>query len=284
MGVGYVGQEGRGPMERIAIVNHKGGVGKTTTAVNLAGAWHQLGKRVLIIDCDPQASASYWLLRSRAADSGRGLFEAIRDKKALEPFVVTSASGIDILPAGNQLARFDSAFASGLIEYEALREALNGLPTDRWDYVLLDGAPSLRPLTNATLTASSWLLIPFKVDPQSFPPLAELLEVYDAIVDGPNPVLHILGVVGTDFDTRTKLAPQTLAQCKDAFGEAIFETTVRRNVAVAESFGFFKTIQEYAPRSSGAKDYESLAKEIEARIAFQREATAPQAKAAANHG
>lgn len=271
-------------MERIAIVNHKGGVGKTTTAVNLAGAWRKLGRRVLIVDCDPQASASYWLLRARAADSGRGLFEALRDGTPIETFVRESESGLDILPAGSQLARFDSSFAAGEVEYDALLRAINGLPKDRWDYLLLDGAPSLRPLTNATLTASTWLLIPFKVDPQSFPPLAELLEVYDAIVDGPNPKLQILGVVGTDFDTRTKLAPQTLDQCKEAFGEAIFQTVVRRNVAVAESFGFFKTIQDYAPRSSGAKDYEALALEIDARIAYQRAAAAPMTKAAANHG
>lgn len=271
-------------MERIAIVNHKGGVGKTTTAVNLAGAWRDLGRRVLVIDCDPQASASYWLLRARAEDAGRGLFEAIRDRKPVLPFVQETSAKVDILPAGSQLARFDSSYAAGEVEYDALLRAISELPVDRWDYVLLDGAPSLRPLTNATLTASTWLLIPFKVDPQSFPPLAELLEVYDAIIEGPNPALEILGVVGTDFDTRTKLAPQTLNQCREAFGEAIFDTVVRRNVAVAESFGFFKTIQDYAPRSSGAKDYEALAKEIDARIAHQRAAGEPKQKAAANHG
>jgi len=247
----------------IAVLNQKGGVGKTTTAINLGAYLAKLGKTVLVVDADPQGNATSGLgLNKNSINNttydilihGVRLSEAIQKTKIVDLFIVPSNANLAAseIELGNIPQR----------EYK-LRDALR--PASH-DYVILDCPPALGLLTVNALTAANFVLIPVQAEYYALEGLSQLLDVIQRVKQGPNPNLEILGVVVTMFDKRTTLAEQVLSEINEHFGDKVFKTIIPRNVRLAEAPSFGKTILEHDKWSKGARAYKQLTKEVDKRV------------------
>lgn len=247
-------------MRTIAVMNQKGGSGKTTTAVNLAGALAEAGQRVLLIDVDAQASASSWL---GIGDGGRGLMEVFTDNGNLSDLVVdTAVAGVSCVPASSWLVGVERALAGEVGAELILRRALAALPPRRWDVVLVDCPPSLGLLSVSALTAVDELLIPIEAHVMALAGLAQLLRTVEVVRDRLNPSLRVTGIVACRVDGRTRHSAEVLQQLRERFGNLVYNTYIRANVRLAEAPSFHQPITLYEPRSAGAEDYRSLAAEV----------------------
>ncbi len=215
----------------ITVANQKGGVGKTTTAINLSAALAHRGKRTLLIDLDPQANSTIAFY-----DSGAKLEQAL---------------------AG----QFDAPFK--------LKDALTPVLKD-YDYAILDTPPSLGILTVNALVASTHLLVPIQAAYFAIEGTDDLLETYERIRARPNPALKVLGVVITLFDKRTNISKDTHGQIRSVFGEVLFKTKITKNVRLEESPAYKETILTFAPKSPGAVEYKKLAGEVIQRVEEDR--------------
>lgn len=246
-------------MRTIAITNQKGGSAKTTTAVNLAAALAEREKRVLVVDLDPQASASSWL---GSVDEGRGLFEVLADNGNLTDLVRQSnVEGVDLVPASPWLVGAEKALASEPGAEAVLRGALSRLPP-RWDFVLLDCPPSLGLLAVSALTAAREVLVPVEARVMALAGLAGLTRTVERIQERTNPDLVLTGILACRLDSRTNLSREVVESLRSRFGRLVFRATVRENVRLAEAPSFRQPITTYAPRSSGAEDYRAVAAEL----------------------
>jgi chromosome partitioning protein len=253
---------------RIAVTNQKGGSGKTTTAINLAAALGELGQRVLIIDLDPQASASGWC---GIRDSGSGLFELLAN---YEHFAATSRieslvrptpmPSVELIPSGPSLARAEKALASEPGAADILVEALTRLP-DRWDFVLFDCPPSLGLLTISALNACDQALVAAAAHPLTLDGLASLMQTITRIQERMNDRLQLLGVVVCRLK-RTNLSRDVVAHLRERFGDAVLTAMVRENERVAEAPSHALPVTMYDTHSTGAEDYRALAREVLARV------------------
>jgi len=253
---------------RIAVTNQKGGSGKTTTAINLAAALGELGQRVLVIDLDPQASASGWC---GIRDSGSGLFELLAN---YEHFAATSRIEslvrptpmpcVELIPSGPSLARAEKALASEPGAADILVEALKGLP-DRWDFVLFDCPPSLGLLTISALNACDQALVAAAAHPLTLDGLASLMQTITRIQERMNDRLQLLGVVVCRLK-HTNLSRDVLAHLRERFGDAVLASMVRENERVAEAPSHALPVTMYDTHSAGAEDYRALAREVLARV------------------
>lgn len=248
----------------IAILNQKGGVGKTTTATNVGAYLAKQGKKVLLVDADPQGNASSGLglnkdsLQETLADVLYG--EATADKVIQE----TKVNNLDILPTDGRLASFEVDLASTSDRETVLKRKLTLLSA--YDYVLIDCPPALGLLTINALTSADWVLIPVQAEYYALEGLSQLLQVMQQVRGGLNPKLELLGVVVTMFDKRTSLSEQVYDEVGKHFGEKLFKTVIPRNVRLAEAPSFGKVIADHDKWSKGARAYKSLAKEVSERV------------------
>jgi chromosome partitioning protein len=249
-------------MRRIAVTNQKGGSGKTTTAVNVAAALGEAGRRVLLIDLDPQASASTWL---GVKDGGRGLLDVFTEGRALASLVQpTEAPGVDVIPSSAWLVGVDKALAGEVGAETILRRALDGLP-QRWDAVVVDCPPSLGLLAVSALAGCPEVLVPVETRVMALAGLAALVQTVERVRDRLNPGLRLAGLLACRFDTRTRLSQDIVSTLRERFAGDVFQTVIRENVRLAEAPSFGKPITLYDPRSAGAEDYRSAAVELAAR-------------------
>ena len=254
-------------MQRIAVVNSKGGVGKTTTVVCLAGALVELGRRVLVLDLDRQATASDWL-GVRPEDNGAELLETLlSDDAPLEPLVHQLPLGFDIIPTGLALVQLDPKTMTMTSRYTRLRKALSRLP-ERWDYLLIDTPGSFDVSTVNALAAADFYLVALEAAFASLPPFQQMQQlVTTEVQDELNPSLKLAGVLPCRMPTQGNNPKQIHDELRKAVGDDLMETVIRHNVHLAEAVGHLKTIFTYMRSANGAQDYLQLANELEARLA-----------------
>lgn len=245
----------------VAILNQKGGVGKTTTAINVAAYLAKQGQRVLVVDLDPQGNATSGFGVSHNAED-HGTYHVMLEQAKAMDVVKPTADRLHILPTDAQLAALEVELVDHPERETVLRRALDSLD---YDYILIDCPPALSLLTVNALTAADSLLIPVQAEYYALEGLSQLLSVVQMVRGGLNPNLELLGVVLTMYDSRTALSDQVKNEVTQHFGDKVFDVVVPRNVRLAEAPSFGKPIFDHDKRSKGAKAYKSLAKEVHKR-------------------
>lgn len=247
----------------IAVLNQKGGVGKTTTTINLAAYLARLNRRVLIVDADPQGNATSGLgLEKESLDST--LCDVLLSQVDLTNIVQqTNVDNIAIAPTNARLASVELDLAQVPSRETRLKSALTDAD---YDYVLIDCPPALGLLTVNALTAADQVLIPVQAEYYALEGLSQLLQVMQQVQKSFNPALELLGVVMTMYDKRTSLSEQVYNEVQKHFGEKLLTSVIPRNVRLAEAPSHGKPVSEYDKWSKGARAYKSLAKEIDQRI------------------
>jgi chromosome partitioning protein len=240
----------------ISISNHKGGVGKTTSAINLGAGLNKLGKRVLLIDLDPQANLSQSL---GLVDQERTIYGALRGEYKLQPIEVIA--GLDLIPSTLDLSGAEIEMSGEAGREYILKELVDPI-RGSYDYVLIDSPPSLGLLTINAFTASDRVFIPLQAQYLALQGLTKLLEVIDKITKRLNKELRVGGVFITQYDGRKVLNRDVVATIGAHFQDQLFKTMVRDNIALAEAPSQGLDIFRYNPKSYGAEDYLSLSQEV----------------------
>lgn len=253
-----------GQTKVIAIINQKGGVGKSTTAINLSAALGEMGKQVLLIDLDPQGNSSSGLGVEKNRVS-RCIYDALLNDIPLTDIIIPDVSkGLDVVPATINLAGAEVELVSEMARENRLKDAI-GPMRGRYDYVFIDCPPSLGLLTINALVAADKLLIPIQCEFYALEGVTKLLDSMKRVKSILNPSLDIFGIVLTMYDSRTNLANQVVNEVRSFFGDEVFETLIPRTVKLSEAPSYGQSILEYAPDNKGALAYNDLAKEVIAR-------------------
>jgi chromosome partitioning protein len=249
----------------IAIANQKGGVGKTTTAINLAAACALNGKRVLLIDLDPQGNSSLSFVDLGTVDGSA--FELFTEfEEPWERFTYsTGIEKLEIVPARINLAKLEAKLVGDFDAIFRLRDRIEQVRAN-YDIVFIDTPPTLGLITVNALVAATHVLIPIQSSYFALEGTDDLLETIEKVRSRPNPDLEILGVLVTLFDTRTALSKDVEAHIRRVFGKKAFNTVIRRSVRLEESPAHKETIFTFAPKSSGASEYNKLCQEVLKRV------------------
>ena len=245
----------------LAIANQKGGVGKTTTAINLAAALALRGKPTLLVDLDPQGNSSMSFIDVRASE--RSVYDVFVDPKIhlADVMVPTPLPHLLVAPSRIALAKLEGRLVGELDAPFRLKDEL-ALVRDRFEHVVIDCPPALGLLTVNALVASTHLLIPIQSSYFALEGTDDLLETFEKVRQRPNPELQILGVVITMHDKRTALARDIRTQIDKVFGKKVFRTVISKSVRLEESPAYRESIFTFAPESSGATEYYSLCEEV----------------------
>ena len=252
---------GHGPARVLALCNQKGGVGKTTSAINLGAALTEYGRRVLLVDFDPQGALSVGLgVPSQALD--HTIYDTLLDGMPIDEVVMaTRVPGLDLVPSNIGLSAAEMVLVSEVGREHALARALAPV-LSRYDVVLIDCQPSLGLLTLNALTAADGVLIPLECEYFALRGVALLQQSIEKVTQRLNPRLQITGVLATMYDARTVHGRQVLARLVEAFGDRLFHTVITRTVKFPETTTAGEPITTYAPTSTGATAYRTLAKEV----------------------
>ncbi len=245
----------------LAVVNQKGGVGKTTTAVNLATSLAQAGRRVLLIDCDPQGNATSGLGQKETVE--HSIYDALTGGATLAEIILKDVTvpGLDLAPATLDLAGAEMEMFQELSRETILKKILKPVDKD-YQYIFIDGPPSLGLLTLNILTAADAVLIPIQCEYYALEGISQLMNIVERVQQHLNPKLAIGLVVLTMHDERINLSRQVVAEVREFFGEAVAKTIVPRNVRLSEAPSFGQPIALYDPKSKGAVAYAELAQEL----------------------
>ncbi|MEZ4322970.1 MAG: AAA family ATPase [Myxococcota bacterium] len=245
----------------LSVSNQKGGVGKTTTTINLAAALAVAGQRVLVVDLDPQGNASSGLGYPRR-DVTMGIYDALLEYRDIASVLMpTALDGLQVIPASRDLVGAEVELVDEPNRERRLRKVLNHV-REKYDWVLIDCPPSLGLLTINALVASDGVLIPLQAEYYAMEGLGELLRTIGMVRKSLNQDLEREGIVITMTDQRNRLCREVERQSREVFGDGIFTTTIPRNVRLGEAPSHGKSIVEYAPGSSGAQAYVDLADEL----------------------
>lgn len=267
-GPSYVPFREKGPVSHIigqtkilAIINQKGGVGKSTTAVNLAAALGAAGKEVLLVDLDPQGNAtSGYGIDKR--DIGQCVYNVLLGETPVEDVILTNVGkGVDVLPSTISLAGAEVELVNEMARENRLKNALGSL-RGRYDYILIDCPPSLGLLTINALVAADKLLIPIQCEFYALEGVTKLLDSMKRVKSVLNPSLDIYGIVLTMYDSRTNLSKQVVDEVRSFFGDTVFKTLIPRTVKLSEAPSYGQPIIEYAPENKGTEAYNELAQEV----------------------
>ncbi len=247
-------------MRSIAVANQKGGSGKTTTSVCLAATLGEQGQRVLLIDLDPQASATAWY---GVKDGDRGLLDVFMGNGEIADLVCeTGTDGVDIVPSSGWLGNVEKALASEVGAELVLKKSLRELPHDRWDIVLLDCPPALGLLTIAALAGCQEVLVPVECHVMALHGLAQLARTVEVVKERLNQGLTVSAILLCRVDGRTRHSREVALTVRKRFSEQTLQAVVRENVKLAEAPSFAKPITLYAPKSRGTEDYRAVAAEL----------------------
>jgi chromosome partitioning protein len=244
----------------VAVTNQKGGVGKTTTAVNLAASLGVAEKRVLLVDIDPQGNATSGYGVDRGPD-GPSVYELLLGQELPEIRVPTSVPNVDLVPSSIALAGGEVEIV-GMEQREFLLKEALAAHRGAYDYLLVDCPPSLGLLTLNALTAADAVLVPLQCEYYALEGLSHLVNTIDMVRQSLNPGLEILGILLTMYDGRNNLSSQVAEEVRNHFGDRVFQTVIPRNVRLGESPSHGKPVLQYDIRSRGAQSYLDLAKEV----------------------
>ncbi|MBN1418196.1 MAG: ParA family protein [Planctomycetes bacterium] len=252
-------------MRTIAFMNQKGGVGKTTCTANLAAALAERGRRILLVDMDPQANLTVHLDQD-ARSVERSIYDVLSGDARIEDAVRESRAGIALVPSHINLSGAELELATAVGRELLLRDALTPfLEAHPCDYVLIDCPPSLGLLSLNALVAAREVFIPVQAEFLALQGMAKLLDVVELVRRRVNPGLRVSGIITVLYDGRTGLAREVDQEIRRHFGALAFATRIRKNVRLAEAPSHGRTILEHAPASAGAQDFRTLAGEVEER-------------------
>jgi chromosome partitioning protein len=254
-----------GPARVLALCNQKGGVGKTTTTINLGASLAEYGRRVLLVDFDPQGALSVGL-GVNPMELDRTIYNALmeRDVSADDVLLKTNVSGMDLLPSNIDLSAAEVQLVNEVAREQTLKRILKPMLSD-YDVVLIDCQPSLGLLTINALTAANGVIIPLECEFFSLRGVALLIQTIDKVKERLNPRLELEGILATMFDGRTLHGREVLARVVEAFGDRVFHTVINRTVRFPETTVAGEPITSFAPSSAGANAYRDLAREVVAR-------------------